>query len=106
MGQSSWSLSLIVNMADTIAASDDVVSRMVGGEMVLLDLASGLYFGLNKVGSRVWELLEEAPHSGTQLCDVIEAEFDAERVDIERDVLALLGDLEERKLVVNASTPA
>ena len=40
-----------------LACAPDILSRILDGEAVLLDLASGTYFGLNPVGSRVWELI-------------------------------------------------
>ena len=36
---------------------EDVVSREVGGEAVLLNLATGTYFGLDGVGTEIWNLL-------------------------------------------------
>lgn len=79
--------------------SDDVVARKVAGEMVLLDLASGLYFGLNPVGSRIWELLSQNSCTLVELCDVIEAEFDASRAQIESDVVALTEQFSEKNLI-------
>jgi hypothetical protein len=82
-----------------IQVSDDVVAREVAGEMVLLDLASGLYFGLDPVGSRIWNRLSEEPCSLAELCDLIEAEFDAPRDQIEGDIVALALEFSEKKLV-------
>jgi hypothetical protein len=79
--------------------SDDVVAREVAGEMVLLDLASGLYFGLDPVGSRIWDRLSEGPCSLVEVCDVIEAEFDAPRAQIEQDIVALAAQFTEKKLI-------
>lgn len=79
--------------------SEDVVARNVGGEMVLLDLATGLYFGLNAVGSCVWDRLNESAACLDELADRIEAEFDAPREVIEQDLTALLGNLAERQLI-------
>lgn len=79
--------------------SDDVVAREVAGEMVLLDLASGLYFGLDPVGSRIWDHLSEAPRSLAEVCDMVEAQFDAPREQIERDVAALAVALSEKNLI-------
>lgn len=79
--------------------SDDVIAREVAGEMVLLDLASGLYFGLDPVGSRIWQRLSEGPCSMAEVCDLIEAEFDAPRDRIEADLVALLAQFSEKKLI-------
>lgn len=84
---------------DCYKASDDVVAREVAGEMVLLDLASGLYFGLDRVGSRAWERVSQGPATLTQLADVIEAEFDAPRDVIEQDLARLMAELTEKQLV-------
>ena len=91
-----------MQLSDTYAASEDVVAREVSGEMVLLDLESGQYFGLDPVGGRVWELLSEKPHALSELCDAIEAAFDAPRERIETDLLALAGQFEEAGLIVAA----
>ena len=41
---------------------EDVVSREVGGEAVLLNLATGTYFGLDGVGTEIWNLLAREGH--------------------------------------------
>lgn len=89
-----------MEMDDRFTASDDVVSREVGGEMVLLDLVSGQYFGLDQVGGRIWELLSERAHSLTELCDVIESEFDAPRAQIEADMINITSELNAKSLIV------
>ncbi|TRD11654.1 PqqD family protein [Erythrobacter insulae] len=88
-----------MQLNDRFAASDDVVAKQVGGETVLLDLASGQYFGLDLVGGRIWELFGEASQSLSSLSDAIEAEFDAPRSVIETDIRALLVDLKDRELI-------
>ncbi|WP_299194675.1 PqqD family peptide modification chaperone [uncultured Erythrobacter sp.] len=88
-----------MQLSTVVTASKDVVAQEVGGEMVLLDLASGQYFGLDKVGGRIWELLTEGPLSLGDLCETIETEFDAPRVAIEADMLALATSLGEQGLI-------
>lgn len=87
----------------TIHVSDDVVAREVGGEMVLLDLASGFYFGLDPVGSRVWQRISQGGASLGDLVEMIEAEFDAPRDVIEQDLQQLLNQLAEKQLVGTAT---
>src|SRR5438874_308601 len=43
-----------------VVPADELLSSELDGEAVILDLTSGVYFGLNGVGARIWELLGEA----------------------------------------------
>lgn len=89
-----------MELTDKFTVCDEVVAREVGGEMVLLDLNSGQYFGLDPVGGRIWQLLSEGPRTLAELCDAIEAEFDAPRTTIENDLLALAKQLSDQELIV------
>ena len=88
-----------MKLDDRFSISSDVVARDVGGELVLLDLTSGQYFGLDAVGGKIWEWLTERPHELGELCDKVEAEFDAPRAQIESDLLALAAQLQEQELI-------
>lgn len=75
-----------------------ILAQEVHGEMVLLDLESENYFGLNETGARVWVLLQE----GRALPDLFERlaeEFNADRARMEADVLSLISQLAEAGLV-------
>lgn len=89
-------------LAQRFSRSPDVLAQTVGDEAVLLDLASEKYFGLNPVGSRIWELL--GTHSALedvhrQLCN----EFNAPPEEIETDLLALTGALVDAGLLIKLS---
>ncbi|MBA3056244.1 MAG: PqqD family protein [Sphingomonadales bacterium] len=86
---------------DRLEISPEVVAREVGGETMLLDLASGTYFGLDTVGGRIWQALEDGA-SLAEACDRIEREFDVTREQLEHDVLALAGQLIEQGLATAA----
>lgn len=89
-----------MKLTDRLIASSDVVAREVGGETILLDLASGTYFGLDPVGARIWSLIEEAESiTLSQVCDAIFEEFEVPREELVRDVLALAEKLTEQQLV-------
>jgi hypothetical protein len=81
--------------------SPDVVFRDLDGEAVILDLASGTYFGLNDVGTRVWQLVEFGKDAA-EIVDVVASEYDADRETIARDVGRLLDQLASRRLIVAA----
>ncbi|MEO5598614.1 MAG: PqqD family protein [Novosphingobium sp.] len=88
-----------MNLTDTFALSDDVVAREVRGETMLLDLASGTYFGLDPIGGRLWSVLEQG---GTlaQACEQMAGDYDVARDVLETDMLALVGQLVEKRLLV------
>jgi hypothetical protein len=83
----------------------DVLSRTLDGEAVLLNLASGTYFGLNEVGTRIWELIAAGTTYGALRAAVLD-EFDVEAGPLERDLAELIDSLRARGLVVLADAPA
>ena len=48
-----------MNLSDKVTIPTQVMARTVGDETVILDLASGTYYGLDPVGARMWQLMSE-----------------------------------------------
>ncbi len=88
-----------------VVASEDQVSTTVGGDVVILGMHDGVYYGLDAVGARVWSLLQE-PLAVSAIVEVIAGEFDVEAAQCERDVLSLLEDLASRGLARDANVHA
>ena len=65
---------------------------------MLLDLASGTYFGLDAVGGRFWKLLDEGK-SPQEARDVLLAEYEVSGEELDRDLQALLEQLAANGLV-------
>jgi hypothetical protein len=70
----------------------------MGGEMVVLDLKSGCYYGLDAVGARVWALIEQ-PASLSVIRDAIMAEYEVDAERCERDIQAFLDKMQAVGLV-------
>jgi len=75
-----------------------VMSRLVGEETVLLDLESGVYFGLDGVGKRIWESVADGL-SLRETAATIAAEFEVEEAQAQADLIAFATDLVERGLL-------
>ena len=90
-----------MKLTDAIRLSDEVVTREIGAETMLLDLASGTYFGLNPVGGRFWQLIE-AGKSPLEARDALLQEYEVGADDLERDLETLLADLAANGLVTAA----
>jgi hypothetical protein len=82
----------------SLAVPDDVIFRELDGEAILLNLATGMYFGLDQIGTRLWALITESG-SLRHAVDVMAAEYDVDRPALERDALELTGQLIEKGLV-------
>jgi len=80
------------------AIPERIVFKKVGEEMVLLDFERGIYYGLNPVGARVWELLAEGK-STDEIIELLTDEFDVEATDAKDDVMTLMDDLAANGLV-------
>jgi len=87
-----------ISLASTVVVSPRQVSTELGKEVVVLGAEAGQYFGLNEVGARVWALLQ-APNQVSVVCSAIVEEYEVTREQCERDVLALLRDLQAKGLV-------
>lgn len=75
------------------------------GEAVVLDLESGTYFGLNGVGTRMWQLLEE--HGRLRVVfDRLADEFDVAGDRLEQDLIDLVSRLVDKGLVGSNDAPA
>ena len=82
----------------SVAVSPEVVFKELRGEGVVLDLASGLYFGLDETSTRLWQLMR-VHGSLRRTFDEMLAEFDVEPDRLQRDLVAFVGELARRRLV-------
>ena len=87
-----------ISLDDTVVAVKNQVTADVGGELIMLDLSRGEYFGLNAVGAQVWELIAE-PRPVNEVRDELVAAYpEVAPARIEADLLALLEELAEVSL--------
>lgn len=87
-----------MKLTDSFTLSEDVVAREVGEETMLLDLASGTYFGLNPVGGQFWQMLEEGM-SATAARDQLLELFDVEAEQLDADLSDLLAQFAQQGLI-------
>ena len=77
---------------------DEVIFRELDGEAVVLNLDTGIYFGLDAVGTRIWRLLEE--HMSLRLVlDTLVDEYEAPPDRLQGDLLAFVERLNGKGLI-------
>ncbi len=87
-----------MNLSDKVTIPTQVMARTVGDETVILDLASGTYYGLDPVGARMWQLMSEGQPLAA-ICEVMLEEYEVTREALEVDVLRLTEELSAKGLV-------
>jgi hypothetical protein len=87
-----------MNLNQTISLSPDVISQEVSGETVLLDLQSENYFGLDEVGTRIWQLIGETGDLEAVYKTLL-GEYEVSEERLLRDLDALLGEIAALGLV-------
>jgi hypothetical protein len=87
-----------ISTSSIVVASQDQVSSDLAGETVLLSMQSAMYYGLDEVASRIWELVRE-PIRVSEVRDAITREYDVELERCEADVLAFLRELAAKGLI-------
>ena len=81
-----------------IRISKDVVFRDLEGELVLLNLATGVYFGLDPIGTRIWGLIDDG-RTADEIVGVITAEYEVDADTCRADLARLLAALRDNDLV-------
>lgn len=92
-----------INKNTLIERKSDLVSSDMDGETVMMSIENNKYYGLNPVGSRIWELISQ-PISFESLITALTKEFKVNTGDCEKDVSDFLLKLKEKDLV-NFSDP-
>ncbi|MCB9139778.1 MAG: PqqD family protein [Caldilineaceae bacterium] len=88
----------MLTSSSIVSRADDVLAANVDNELVMIRLESDGYFGLDEIGRRIWELLDEA-RTVDAICSSLLEEYDVQPADCEADVLRFLSELEEHGVV-------
>ena len=94
-----------IALTSRLRIATDVVFHDLQGEMVLLNLKTGVYFGLDAIGTAVWRLLEGGRSVG-ELLDALVAEYEVAERRCEADLVEFLGALRDNALVSLDDPPA
>ena len=81
-----------------VSRSPSVLTAEVDGEIVMMSVKEGRYFGLNDIGSDIWKRIEP-PCSFATLIEGLAADYEADRATIRIDVKNLLGHMVEHDVV-------
>lgn len=76
----------------------DVTSTVLDDEAVLLNLANGVYYSLNPVGTAIWEQLTGS-QSLAEILGIVHRQFEVTEEIVRQDLVALVSRLREEGLI-------
>ena len=85
-------MSATISERSVVVAAKDQVSCDLAGEAAILNIKSGIYYGLDPVGARIWTLMQQ-PRSVSEIQNTIVGEYDVEPERCAQDLLGLLEKL-------------
>ncbi|HEX8615972.1 MAG TPA: PqqD family peptide modification chaperone [Thermoanaerobaculia bacterium] len=81
-----------------VVVSKNQMASEIGGEVVILGVTAGRYFGLDQVGVRIWQLIQ-SPMSISTIRERLLAEYDVEPARCEADLLRILEQMHASGLI-------
>ena len=79
--------------------SEEVAAKVIDGEAIIINLANGVYYSMDKVGAFVWDLLQ-AGHTLEEVIAAVTTRYDVSREQAEANVRELVQELVQENLVV------
>jgi len=77
---------------------DEVAAKVIDGEAIIINLANGIYYSMDKVGGLIWDMVQSG-HSLEEIIQGVTERYDVAREKVESDVLELVGEMLRENLV-------
>lgn len=88
----------MISADSIVSATSDQVHCDLAGEAAILSLSSGIYFGLDPVGTYIWELLQ-SPVRVDDICTAVVERYDVQIDRCRADVTSLLKEMLAHELI-------
>ncbi|MFZ6689834.1 PqqD family peptide modification chaperone [Undibacterium sp. SXout11W] len=87
-----------LDMSSKFIRNLDLVAVPMDGDLVMMSISQGSYYGVNPVGSVIWEALQ-TPQTLEQLCQVVVKEFAVDADTCVKDVQTFVTQMLDAKVV-------
>ena len=88
----------LLESSTVLVRREDLIAQEIEGELVMLDMKSGHYFGLDPIASAIWKCMD-SPISFKNLCQSLMQEYAVSEEQCIEDVSVFLSDLLDKELV-------
>jgi Coenzyme PQQ synthesis protein D (PqqD) len=95
----------MLTLQHRLRAGEEVAAKVIDGEAIIINLANGMYYSMDKVGALIWEMLE-GEHSLEEVVTAVAARYDVSREQAQADVERLATELLQENLLLESSDAA
>jgi hypothetical protein len=88
-----------VTLKSAISRNPEIIHSVMDDEIVMMSVDQGLFFGIDKIGTHIWNLLE-TPIIVEELIEKLVAHYTVEREVCEIDTLLFLNDMLLKKVIM------
>jgi hypothetical protein len=92
----------VVTESTVITRSEGLVEAEIDGELVMMSIDKGDYYGLDSIACRVWQLLEQ-PQPVSKITSQLLGEYDVAAEQCEADIGAFIREMAEHGIVTLAT---
>lgn len=90
-----------ITMSTRIMRHPDLMAVPMDGDLVMMSISQGNYYGINPVGVTIWENLQ-TPQTIEQLCEAVMREFAVDADTCSKDVQTFITQMLDQKIVQTA----
>ena len=89
---------MTIGPQSVIVQDKEPIAATVDDEVVMLSARAESYFGLDGIGSRIWNLIEQ-PRQVAEICASLVESYEVDAATCERDVIKFLDELHGHGLI-------
>src|SRR5215470_1616580 len=84
---------------------EEIAAKVIDGEAIIINLANGIYYSMDKVGGLIWEMIEGG-RTLEEMVAMILARYDVSQEQVKTDIEQLVNELLQENLVTAAENSA
>ncbi len=88
-----------ITIDSIIQRNDNIAQAEIDGEIVMISIDNGEYYGLNPIASRIWEIIVNPLQVGALFQQLIE-EYDVSEETCQTDVIGFVNNMAKNKVVL------
>ncbi len=88
-----------IQLNSVIIINPEIIFNIIDGEVVIMSIAKNNFYGIDEIGSHIWELLKK-PKSVEEIITIMEQNYEVDRTTCQKDVIEFLEEILAQGLII------